>query len=440
MFRAGIVLRSCLVSAVFAAAVRADDGLLAPVRLEHTRGVIDCGEAWGHASPAVHDVDGDGLEDLIVGDFSGTFSVYRNVGSTGTPAYELDGKLKAGGEEAKVWIYCCIGSQSRFGDLDGDGLVDMISNSYDPGHCYLFRGVEGNGFAAREELLDKSGTPVRSAPTQQQDYQSFGSFFELVDWDADGDLDVLIGCFDGKMMLRMNEGTPEAYAFAAENVPVEAAGEPMEVAKHLCPVVADWDGNGLWDIIAGAEDGSVTWFRNVGAAGDPEFAAGETLVETSVDYTSYRVRWADEDPKPGVRTQVEVTDYNGDGKSDLLVGDFYTAYDFKKGLTDEQRQTILELIAEHENAKQAFSDKFLAMREEFTGRYPGEEAFSGEAEKAWSDMYQELRESPEAKEKEIAGEVFAEALLPYLASTRNESTDVYNLAKSHGHVWLYLRK
>jgi hypothetical protein len=43
------------------------------------------------------------------------------------------------------------------------------------------------------------------------------------------------------------------------------------------------------------------------------------------------VIWSDDDVVPGIRSQVEVTDYNGDGKLDLLVGDFYTAYDFKQG-------------------------------------------------------------------------------------------------------------
>src|SRR5262245_58838627 len=53
----------------------------APVRLAAADGVIDSGAAWGHSGPWVEDVDGDGVKDLVVGDFSGLFRFYRNAGT-----------------------------------------------------------------------------------------------------------------------------------------------------------------------------------------------------------------------------------------------------------------------------------------------------------------------------------------------------------------------
>lgn len=47
-----------------------------PVRLMADGEVIDTGEAWGHSSPCVADLDGDGLDDLILGDFSGKTLYY----------------------------------------------------------------------------------------------------------------------------------------------------------------------------------------------------------------------------------------------------------------------------------------------------------------------------------------------------------------------------
>jgi hypothetical protein len=41
----------------------------APVRLQAANGVIDSGVSWGHSSPWLGDVDGDGKLDLLVGDF-----------------------------------------------------------------------------------------------------------------------------------------------------------------------------------------------------------------------------------------------------------------------------------------------------------------------------------------------------------------------------------
>ncbi len=78
---------------------------LAPTRLSAANGVIDSGESWGHSGPWVEDVDGDGRRDLIVGDFSGIFQFYRNVGTDKQPRYAAAVNLKAGSVDAKVPIY-----------------------------------------------------------------------------------------------------------------------------------------------------------------------------------------------------------------------------------------------------------------------------------------------------------------------------------------------
>jgi hypothetical protein len=86
--------------------VRVETGLFyPPVRLSAADGVIDCGAAWGHASPWVVDVDGDGVNDLVVGDFSGFFHFYRNTGTNREPRYAKAVNLKAGGVDAQVPIY-----------------------------------------------------------------------------------------------------------------------------------------------------------------------------------------------------------------------------------------------------------------------------------------------------------------------------------------------
>ncbi|HEX7449346.1 MAG TPA: hypothetical protein VF306_17455 [Pirellulales bacterium] len=77
----------------------------APVQLAAMDGVIDSGAAWGHASPWVEDIDGDGVRDLVVGDFSGLFRFYRNRGTDKEPHYAVAVNLQAGGVDAKVPIY-----------------------------------------------------------------------------------------------------------------------------------------------------------------------------------------------------------------------------------------------------------------------------------------------------------------------------------------------
>lgn len=76
-----------------------------PIRLTGADGIIDSGPSWGHSGPWVEDVDGDGVKDLIVGDFSGFFRFYRNEGSNKDPRYAKAVNLQAGGVDAKVPIY-----------------------------------------------------------------------------------------------------------------------------------------------------------------------------------------------------------------------------------------------------------------------------------------------------------------------------------------------
>ena len=83
----------------------ATDLFQAPTRLKAADQVIDSGADWGHSGPWVEDVDGDGLRDLVVGDFSGLFRVYRNEGTNREPRYAKATNLRAGNEDAKVHIF-----------------------------------------------------------------------------------------------------------------------------------------------------------------------------------------------------------------------------------------------------------------------------------------------------------------------------------------------
>jgi hypothetical protein len=57
----------------------------------------------GHAAPFVADFDGDGVNDLLVGQFGdGILWVYRNEGTNAAPKYAAGVKFKGGKEDGRV--------------------------------------------------------------------------------------------------------------------------------------------------------------------------------------------------------------------------------------------------------------------------------------------------------------------------------------------------
>lgn len=273
-------------------------------------------------------------------------------------------------------------------DYDGDGIEDFISGSYDPGDVYLFRGLGDGEYAAGKSLVDENDVPLVHHPAKMAKYQkyvaekesessrdsdeaiqdrvaSFGSWAAMVDWDDDGDLDMLIGTFGGELFLRNNIGSRSNPVFAADSHQVESDGSGLKEDSHTNPVVADWDGDGLWDLVVGAGNGSVSWYRNVGTKQQPKFGARNELVgaaDKSIFFMQYLSKG--ELPVPGTRAQICVTDYDGDGLLDLVVGDHSNIY-IKPEANAAKTKRLDQLIAQQQNIMGQINE----LREQFGKLY-----------------------------------------------------------------------
>jgi hypothetical protein len=289
-------------------------------------------------------------------------------------------------------------------DFDNDGTLDMISGSYDPGDVYLFRGLGEDKYEAGESIKDSADVPLVHHPVELARYEenkddpevdeekstldriaSFGSWPEAVDWDGDGDLDLLIGSFSGEIYLRINDGTRANPSFNPDSLPVNAAGKPINVHGHAHPVVGDWDRDGVWDLVVGSDIGAVSWFRNTGSATAPEFAAGQSLIPAVAEQKFIeQILGPEESPRQGVRAQICVADYDKDGWLDLIVGD-YSDIKWTKELSEEELaekkkdEARMKKLAKKMQAlgyeedvmeqRQALSTKYFALDDEMNKKY-----------------------------------------------------------------------
>jgi len=189
--------------------------------------------------------------------------------------------------------------------------MDLLSGSW-PGEIYVFYRKANGTYAAAEKLKDKNGRPIKVGSA---------SSVAVADWDGDGDLDLVIGNIDGAVFLVTNEGNPQKPAFGTPTR-LNAKGKPV-IAEggDAGPCLADWDGDGKLDLLLGSGSGKVNWYRNIGAGKEPELDSPRPLVaEAGGEFT--RATGSDNPKRCGMRSKPAVADWNGDGKPDLLVGDF----------------------------------------------------------------------------------------------------------------------
>ena len=263
------------------------------------------------------DFDSDGDLDLFKGGVEPFVYCYENVGASRL----MDrGKLASGGEPLK--LPCSTENRSwmtvTFYDVDGDGDCDFVpsfGDGPDAGRIVLYRNSSEDTalmFERMGVLQTVSGKPLAGG---NQAGGWFPSITFVPDWDLDGSgPDALVGsnhrCWLYRKLRSDNEGAPEF----ADPVAVQAGGADIAVINPRFET-ADIDADGDLDLFSASQPGPVHWFENTGSRASPVFASGKQIAWTG----RYLIGDA--------HSSVAISDWNGDGRLDLVSGRFWERAD-----------------------------------------------------------------------------------------------------------------
>jgi len=283
----------------------------------------DLAEGWPRdlkhsylSSPAVADLDGDDLPEVILG--SG--KAKKNM-----LALCADGSFAPGWPQSTP---CEIVSSPAIGDIDGDGHAEVVVGSY-------------GRYNAKERLYEgwlhawhRDGRPVKGWPVRAG--WGIESTPALADLNGDGRLDIVIGSTDRKVYAWNGNGSP-------------LTGWPRETGGTITssPAVGDADGDGSPEVFIGSGDGKIYAWDRVGRVepGWPfttglSIESSPVLVDLDADRKLEVVTGSNDGAVyalsargkllPGwpqktgdiVRSSPAVGDLDGDGQPEIVVGSY----------------------------------------------------------------------------------------------------------------------
>lgn len=197
-------------------------------------------------------------------------------------------------------------------DWNNDGLNDLLVgdalgyvlvylNTTDNFNPVLDNGTLIQGYDIKAETCGDLNVGLRATPV-------------VNDWNGDGKKDLLIGNFEGNIVIYLNGGTDKSPVFDSLPYNLRVNRTDFNVGGRAAPRIFDWDRDGLKDLLIGEYEGWIYFLKNVGTNNAPVFNSFKKLL--LVD--GRPLRYPDEGGAP--RSRLFVTDWNNDGLPDILVG------------------------------------------------------------------------------------------------------------------------
>jgi len=273
-----------------------------------------------YATPAFADIDNDGDLDAFAGESTGTVKFYRNTGTSAAPLFAADaaGNPLAGSDSGGR-------AAPAFADIDNDGDLDAFLGGW-YGTVKFFRNTGTNAvpvFTATGANDPNTGQPVVN-PLAGFDV-GLKATPTFADIDNDGDLDAFVGESTGTVKFFRNTGTAAAPVFIATGANDPNTGQPVVNPLagfgvgggiRAAPAFADIDNDGDLDAFVGESYGTVKFYRNMGTAAAPNFAADAAANPLA----GFNVG--------GIGSAPAFADIDNDGDLDAFVGEGYGTVQF----------------------------------------------------------------------------------------------------------------
>jgi hypothetical protein len=301
-----------------------------------------------YAIPCATDWNGDGRKDLLVGfQDASKIAVFYNSGTDAQPVFTNYSILQFY-DPTNGW------TDIRHPSSGCGAPAPWVCDFDGDGRRDLLVGAgqDGTVWFYRNTNTDADPRLVRAGQLQVgADKLSVASRATpyVHDWDENGLPDLLCGAGDGYLYFFRNTNTAQSPIYAPA-VTIRAGGTNLFLGIRSVIRVLDWDGDGLKDLVCSSDTG-VYWCRNTNSNSNPILQAPVPLQVPNPSGVLTNIVTG---PVPGARMRVFLTDWNKDGVMDLLLGNadgtvyYFEGYQF--AFTRVARQPMGDLLLQWSSA------------------------------------------------------------------------------------------